>query len=221
MQFELNAVFSLSVGAGAIAGWIRMKKTDPAFVPFILFLTAGFVAEVASIILIKRHYSNVPVFNVYSLVESLLLIRLFYCWGLFRELRRMPVVLYVLFPAASFGEWIYRHDVTAFTSFFVIGFSMIIVFLAINQLQIVLFTEPFRLYRNPVFLICMGLLLYFTGTILTEVFWVYGLNGSRVFRDRVLEIFSYVNLFTNFVFLIATLWIPLKPHYILRCSSVL
>lgn len=221
MQFEVNALYSLSAGAGALAGWIRIKKTDPAFVPFILLLTAGFTAEIISILLIKAGYSNAPVYNVYALLEALLLIRLFYRWGFFTGMRSMPAMFYFLFPAVWLSEWVYRNDVTSFSSFFVIGYSVIIVFLAINQLQLVLFTEPFRLYQHPVFLICMGLLVYFTSTILIELFWFYGLNKSSAFRLRIYDIFSYINLFTNILFLIAVLWIPLKPHYILRSSSVL
>lgn len=221
MQFEVNALFSLSVGAGALVGWIRYKKTDPAFLPFLLFLTVGFLAEIISILLIKLKYSNAPVYNVYSLLEAMLLLFLFTRWGFFTRVRKLPFVLYFLLPVASLGEWLYRHEHSSFTSFFVIGYSFLVIFLSINQLQVVLFTEPFRLYQNPVFLICLGLVLYFTSTVLIEVFWVYGLNGSGAFRKRVVSIFSYVNLFTNFVFLIATLWIPLKPSYILRSSSVL
>jgi hypothetical protein len=189
--------------------------------PFILFLTVGFVCEIISIILIKLKYTNAPVYNVYSLLEAMLLVFLFNRWGLFSRMRTLPFVFYFLLPVASLSEWFYRHELSSFTSFFVIGYSFLVIFLSINQLQVVLFTEPFRIYQNPVFLICLGLVLYFTSTVLIEVFWVYGLNGSEAFRKRVVSIFSYVNLFTNLVFLIATLWIPLKPSYILRSSSVL
>jgi hypothetical protein len=209
------------VGAGAIAGWIRIRKTDPAFLPFLLFLTVGFVAEVISIFLIRFKFTNASVYNVYSILESMLLIYLFTRWGFFVRMRWLPVLCYVLFPVVCISEWIYRGDLTSFCSFFIIGYSFLIIFLSINQLQVVLFTEPFRIYQNPVFLICLGLVLYFTSTVLIEFFWVYGLNKSGAFRKHVVSIFPFVNLFSNFVFLIAILWIPLKPRYLLRSSSVL
>lgn len=221
MQFEVNAYLSLSVGAGAIAGWIRVRKTDPAFLPFILFLTVGFVAEMISILLIRKKFTNAPVYNVYCILESLLLIYMFTRWGLFSRVRRFPIFCYFILPIICISEWMYRGELASFCSFFIIGYSFLILFLSINQLQVVLFTEPFRLYQNPVFLICLGLLLYFTSTVLIEFFWVYGLNKSGAFRKNVVSIFPFVNLFANFVFLIAVLWIPLKPRYLLRSSSVL
>ena len=58
MTFELNAALSLSIGIAAIISWVRVKKTDPAYLPFFILLWLGFTTEIVSILLIKKGYSK-------------------------------------------------------------------------------------------------------------------------------------------------------------------
>jgi hypothetical protein len=215
MDFETHVLFSFTAGIAAMIGWIRIRKTDPAFFPFILLLTIGFVTELISFAVMKKGYSNALFYNLFVLTEALLVTQLFYRLGLFQHKKAFYLLqfFYVLFWVC---EYVYRWNATVFLSFFIVLFSSILVFQAIDLMHRVLFTTPHQLYTNPVFLICMGLIVYFTYTILVEIFWFYGLNQSRVFRQRIYEVFSYINLFTNILFILATLWIPLKREYILR-----
>lgn len=88
--------------------------------------------------------------------------------------------------------------------------------MSVRLLGRVMFREPGNILLQTEFLVCMGLTLYFTYTILIEVFWLYGLNKSVAFRLGIYEVFGYINLFTNFVFAFAAIWIPLKRRYILQ-----
>lgn len=216
MQFEMNAVFSLSVGIGAITGWIRFKKTDPAFFPFLILLWAGFVNELASILIISKGYSNAIYYNLFTLAEAIFISWQFYRWGLYGKRQRLYFSIQCLFIAGWLTEFLMRQNLQAFHSYFIIVYSTIIVFMSIHVLSNELFKEPGILFLNPVFLICMGFFVYFTYTILVEVFWMYGLNKSSVFRIRIYLVFSYINLITNLVFAFATLWIPKKPTYIMQ-----
>lgn len=218
MDFNGHAIFSLTAGAGAIIGWVRIKKTDPAYLPLILLLTAGFVTEIISIIVSRKGFSNALNVNVFTLMEACLVTQLFYKLGLFAK-RTWPVLLQVLFVLGWVAECFYYRNLNSFYSHFIIGYSTILVFLSINLLHTVLFQTSAKLYRNPVFLISMGLIVYFTYSIIVELFWFYGLNNTEVFRNKIYTIFSYINLFTNTLFILATLWIPLKREYILRSSS--
>jgi hypothetical protein len=216
MSFELNALFSLSVGIGAIIGWIRFKKTDPAYLPFLILLGAGFLNEITSIILMKAGYSNAIYFNVFALLEAVLISWQFRKWGLFERWRGLYISLQVIFCICWVAETVMKNNLNSYNSYFVIGFSSIIVVMSVSLLNKEIFKEPTLLLFNPVFLICIGLIVYFTYSILVEIFWVYGLNRSSSFRNRIYEIFSYVNLFTNLLFGFATLWIPMKRQYLLQ-----
>lgn len=218
MNFALNAAFSFTVGIGAVIGWIRIKKTDPAFLPFLLLLWFGLLHELVSLWLVTSDYSNAITYNVFTLLEVELICFQFYKWGLFKESKRLLYFLQLFFAAVWLGEFVYRESLHVYFSYSIIVFAIFIVFMAINLVCEVMFTEPGPLLYQTKFLVCMGFIVYFTYTILIEVFWFYGLNKSTNFRLRVYELLSYINLFTNLLYAFATLWIPLKRAYILQSS---
>jgi hypothetical protein len=217
MNFDLNAVFSLSVGIGAVIGWIRFKKIDPAFFPFLLLMWVALLQETLSIILSREGYSNALNYNIYSLAEALLLTWQFRRWGLFRG----KVIIYPLIQWSYAGAWVIEsltiHSVNTFNSGFLIGYSFLILLMSVVMINRLLVREPYYLLRNSRFLILMALMIYFTYAVLVEAFWLFGLNRSRFFRIRIYEILSYINLFTNLIYAVAILWMPMKPRYILRC----
>lgn len=205
MQFEMNAVFSLSVGIGAVTGWARFKKTDPAFFPFLLLLWAGFTNELVSILIISKGYTNAVCYNLFTLAEAVIISWQFYRWGLYGRRRRWYFSIQCLFIAGWLTEFTFRQNLQAFHSYFIIVYATIIVFMSIHVLSNELFKEPGILFLNPVFLICMGFFIYFTYTVLVEIFWMYGLNRSSVFRIRFTWYFHILTLSP-------TLFLPL-PHY--------
>jgi hypothetical protein len=217
MNFDLNAVFSLSVGIGAVIGWIRFKKIDPAFFPFLLLMWVALLQETLSIILSREGYSNALNYNIYSLAEALLLTWQFRRWGLFRG----KEIIYPLIQWSYAGAWVIEsltiHSVNTFNSGFLIGYSFLILLMSVVMINRLLVREPYYLLRNSRFLILMALMIYFTYAVLVEAFWLFGLNRSRFFRIRIYEILSYINLFTNLIYAVAILWMPMKPRYILRC----
>ena len=215
MDFSLNVVFSFSVAVGVAIGWVRYHKTDPAFLPFLLLLTVGLLNEIISYSLISVGQSNAVNYNLYSLVEAMLVIWQFKKWGFFGA-GRWHVLIQVALVAAFTTEWLLRHEWHAFNSYFLMGYSLLIVFMSIYMVNRLLFSITGNLLREPVFLICMGFSVYFSYTVLVEAFWLYGLNQSRSFRLSIYDILSYINLFTNLLYAVAILWIPLKPRYIMR-----
>lgn len=217
MDFNVEAIFSLTAGAGALIGWVRIKKTNPAYLPFTILLTVGFITEVISLIVTKKGFSNALFYNLFALAEACLVTQFFYRLGLFRS-KKWLFGLQFFFIIFWLGESFYYRNFSSFYSSFLIVYSTILVVLSIHLLHSVVFQTSSRLYRNPVFLISMGFIVYFTYTILVELFWFYGLNQSAFFRNRIYDVFSYINLFTNILFILATLWIPLKRQYILRSS---
>ncbi|WP_276504440.1 hypothetical protein [Terrimonas pollutisoli] len=214
MSFVLNAVFSLSVSLAAIIGWIRIKKIDPAFFPFILLMMAGLINESVSLLLVYKGYSNSVSFNLYSLAAALLLGWQFYKWGLFKRRAVYYLIQFVFLTGWMFETFVYSKNL--FNSYFIIAYSFVVVLLCIEQINHEIFPVKRRLWTDPIFLICMGLLVFYTYSVMVEAFWHYGLNRSRFFRLRIYEIMAYINLFTNLLFAFAVLWIPLKPRYILR-----
>jgi len=59
-----------------------------------------------------------------------------------------------------------------------------------------LFVEK-DLLRNATFLICVGLIIFFTYQIIQRMFELFGLRDSIDFRRNVSRILSIINCFTN------------------------
>ena len=138
MEFETHVIFSLTAGAGALIGWIRIKKTDPAYFPFILLLTAGFVTELISFIVMKKGYSNALYYNLFLLTEALLVTQLFYGLGLFSS-KKKCLLLQLFYIVLWLSEFVYRWNAAGFLSYFIVCYSTILVFQAIDLLHEVLF----------------------------------------------------------------------------------
>ena len=215
MSFELNAAFSLSIMVGAVIGWCRVRKSDPAFFPFLLLLTVGLMNEVASIIIIKSGHQNIVNYNLYGFVEAVVLTWQFLRWGLFKRAKALYYTLQIVF-AALWAIENCSHSFKAFNSYFIMVHSFLLVLMSISMINRVSLRETLPLWRQPVFLICTGLVIYHDYAVLVEAFWIFGLNYSDGFRIRIYEILSYINLFTNLLFAFAIIWIPTRLRYILQ-----
>jgi hypothetical protein len=214
MDFFTNASLSLAIGIGAITGWIRFRKVDPAFHPFIYLVSAGFLHEVWSIALLCNGYSNVLLFNCYLLAEALLLCWQFHRWDIIAR-KGAFVFLQVILTSWWAVEWLFTPP-QSFSSYFIIFYSVAAVLLSITCINRLLFREAGPLLRNPIFLLCACFILYFGFSALTEIFWMTDLKNSKAFRIRIHALLSYVNLFTNLVYAIAIIWMPTRFHYIMR-----
>jgi hypothetical protein len=216
MNFWLNASFSLSVGLGAIIGWVRFRKTDPAFFPFLLLLSLGLLNELVSIVVMYAGKPNALNYNLFALAEAMLVLWQFSRWGLFKGRRQFFYLLQIIIVAGCAAEWILYSNGRIYNSHFIIGYSLLIVLMSILMINRLLFSVTDPLLREPVFLICTGFCIYFSYTVLVEAFWLYGLNHSKHFRLGIYDILSYINLFTNLLYAYALLWIPLKRQYIMQ-----
>jgi hypothetical protein len=215
MSFELNAIFSLSISLAVVIGWVRFRRIDPAYLPFLVLLTIGCLNEAISIVLMEHGFTNIINFNTFKLIESLLLTWQFLKWGLFEKRKVLYTGLQVIFILSWLAE-IGVHSIRSFNSYFIILHSFLLVMMSISMINLIVLKETTPLWKQPVFLICMGLIAYFTYAIFVEAFWIVGLNHRRLFRLKIFEIMAYINLLTNLIFAFAFLWIPMRPRYILR-----
>jgi hypothetical protein len=88
--------------------------------------------------------------------------------------------------------------------------SFILIFLSIGQLNKLIVTAKKNLFYNAIFLICCGLIIYFSYKATIEVFFFIRLEASNQFYINIFAILVFVNLFVNLIFAWAVLWIPKK-----------
>ena len=197
MSFELNAIFSLSIGLGVVVGWIRFHRTGPAYLPFLLLLTAGFLNELLSIILLSQGLTNIINFNAFKLAETLLLLWQFYLWEIFGTNKGRPELLAATFVTAWLTENLLFGSFNEFNSHFIIVHSFFFVMLCINAINKLVLEEFRPLFRQPVFMICMALITYFTYAILIEIFWITKLNAISSCKSLDILLLSFSSKFIS------------------------
>ena len=215
MSYEIIDLLSYSIAVAAITGLIRLKKIDKSFTPFIILMWLGLLNEIISSLLIRKGYSNAINSNIYSLLEALLITMFFRNLDLFNWKKKMYPVLLILFILLWVAENFIIEKITDFNSYFNIVYSFVIVLMSITMINRLIIESRKTLVLNPIFLICIGFIVFFIYATLIEIFWVWGLNASDEFRTSVYRIMTYINLVVNLIYALAILWIPTKRKYIL------
>ncbi len=157
------------------------------------------------------HSSNSVNSNIYNLIESLLYVWLFRNLGLFTNKK-----FYILLISFLCTAWLFENlivsNFTQFDSYFTVFYSLIIVLMSITMINR-LIIKQINLLTNSIFLICSALVIFFTLSALTEIFWLYGFNSSESFRLNIYRIMAYINSSVNLIFASAILWMHRKQEF--------
>lgn len=216
MTYNLAVVFTFTVGIGAILALIRFNKINRAWLPFILFLWIGLITEIVSYIITHMHQTNTVTNNVYVLLESFLLTWQFYNWGLFKRRKWLFPVLLSAFALWWIIESLFFGMLQMPMTYFRIFFSFVMVIMSINSFNEQLMKETHNIWLNPVFLICIAFLLYFTFKVIIGSFWISGFKGSYAFSRNIVIAMIYINCIANLIYAFAVLCMDRKHPSSLR-----
>jgi hypothetical protein len=192
-------------------GVVRFKRIHRSYYPFICFLWLAVINEIASLILIRIFKTNAPNSNIYILLEFILLIWLFSNWS-FTKHSRLILILIILLLLWIVDNLII-HSLFEFNSVFTVVASFVILYLSINEINHVLFSDAKKLFRNSRFIISLTFLIYFSYNATVEVFYIFKINFSDSFYHNLFLVLVFLNLFANLMYAIATLWIPTKQKF--------
>ena len=214
MNYQMIVIFSCSIFIGTLIGWLRFKKIEPSFLPFIICISVASINEICSFIITYNGCSTTYNNNIYVLAEALLITWQFKKWGLFNRYKTVYILVMIMIPAAWITENFILYKISVISFYFRIAYSFLIVLMSIHINTNLILTFRYTLLKSPVFLICSGFIVYFTYKILFEAFWLYGLNASKDFRINVYLLLTWINLFVNLIYAAAILWIPKKQQHI-------
>jgi hypothetical protein len=164
-----------------------------------------------SFISIKLVHSNIINYNIFSLIEALLITWQFKNWKLFNKLSFLLILTGLVITWAI--EVFFISSIHVFASYFIIIYSFIIVLMSISILNMLIIKEQGHLLKNSIFLICISFIVYFTYAVIVEIFLLYGINESEKFMINVYAILVYINLFVNLLFALAILWMPTRQIF--------
>jgi hypothetical protein len=214
-MYLLSQILNFSIAIAAIIGLVRFGEIYRAYQPFIYITIAGLASEIISVICIHVYHNNAIISNVFAVSECILWFWQFRRWeGLFKRKWMSAVLL-----GALISVWVYENiilgKITTFSSAFSIAYSFCMVFMAINQVNRLIVQERKSLLVNAKFLICTGVIIFYTYKILAESFYVLIIDTSDSFMANIYFIVVFVNLFVNLLYALATLWIPTRQTFTL------
>ncbi|RZK13247.1 MAG: hypothetical protein EOO46_00120 [Flavobacterium sp.] len=197
----------------SVAGIARYRFIDGRYKPFVGYVVLGLLFEVISYLYALQYQSNIAPTNVFILLELLILNYLFTTWSDSNESRKWCYGSAVFFCLFFIGSLI-KVGIDKHLIYFNVLCRFYLLMLATGSLaqRVVRMECPY--YRDLVFIICCGVILYFSNRIIIESFWFYGLQKSSFFRIGLFAVQQWINIFVNLMYLYAILWIPKKPAYL-------
>lgn len=222
MPVTIELISAGSVLLPAFVALFRFTKINRTYDPFIFLIWIACINEVVSQVVMDNGISSNINNNIYVLIESVLFTTFFKGVGLFSRYRFVYTALITLFFLVWIAETLILGNISIISSYFRILYSTCIVFMGIPTINRLIMQEINKLdtsrrslIYNSIFLISIGAITFFTYKLVVEIFWVWGLFSSPDFKDSIYDIMHYVNIFVNFLFALAILWMPRKQGYIL------
>jgi len=211
MKYFFLFLLSQSVLLPIIAGLVRWRRMDKSYRPFFWLLVIGFLVEIISFISIRLAKDNTVIVNIYGLLEWTFLAWQFHAWGFLRQRKSLFYALLGLAALVWFIVNIVFGHIHEFSPYFVFFYSFLIVLLGVNEINFMITHYSRNLFRNPRFVICVGLIIYFVYMIV--YYWALEISkfGRSEISISIAFLVAYVNILANIFYAIAFLLIP-KPQ---------
>lgn len=213
LSYLLNLISGFSIGLAAIIGMVRFKKISAIFRPFVYLLWIGFFSELLSFFFAMYFRNNLAIGNIYVLIESIFLLWQFSNWKGYKLAGKKYLLIGIGFFAIWLTDNVFMHRITETNSLFRVAYCFVIVFLSIEQINLVFLSERNSISKNASFLICGAFIVFFAFRAIFEVFYMINVRMSDHFYNTLYFLLITVNLFTNIIYAVATLWIPKKLKF--------
>ncbi len=215
MSYEQMVILGYTIAPAAMAAAWRWRKVEARYYPILVLLQLGFVNEIVSSVVIANGHSNAVNNNIFLLAEALLLLVQFKRLGLF--VRRSSWYHFGGFLMIALWIWENRNwqGLQVIGPVFIVVSSAMIVVMSIFCVNLLVISYTGVLLRSATFLFCCGFCCYFSTMLLLELFLSYGAGLSMELQAAAFKASCIVNAICNFLFLIAVLWIPQKPRFIM------
>lgn len=197
MDIVFNFLLSQSILIPLVIMLFRIKKIPGDWMPFLVLLALGLLAEIASFIVIHYYKAgNAPVIKIYSLAECCLIYYLFYLWKNEKDAKTVFIVLTGISILAWIIEDIVFGGINTFSPFFRVGYAFVIVLLSINQINSMMVKQDGSLIKNPRFILCIGFIISFIYQIVYEASFYIG-SDTSVLADKIIIGYGYINFGVN------------------------
>lgn len=215
-SFILSILSGYSISIAAIIGLVRFRQIHKSYHPFIFLCLFALLNETVSYFSARIIQNNNYNFNIYSLLESGLFIWLFAGWGHFNNRPRNYLFTFFFLAMVWLFDNVIWHSLGDQNSLFFVVYSFALVFLAINEITLIVMNNRGILFRDSRFLISLSIVIFYTYVATISTINLLELNFSIIFYSHIYMVLQAVNIFINVVYALALLWAPKRQRFILQ-----
>lgn len=203
-------LLSLSILLPTVASMVRYKKLPDTYRPLVYMLVLGLLTEITIFFLFSQSSSALPT-NIYYLTEAILLMWQFRCWNQILKKNSAMLLLIALFISVWILDYFVFGSLLSYRLWFQLLSSLTLILMAINQMNYLIENDRRTLTKNPIFLICAGIIVFFSYKIMAEVFFHYA--PEMTIKRNIFVIEAYLNVLYNILLFIAVLCITPKKVF--------
>jgi hypothetical protein len=223
MDSTIRFCLSLSIIPAVIIGIVRYRRINTSYYPFIYNVFLVLIIEIVGQILMQQGNGRMftTLLNIFSILDFCLFTWLFHNWGLFNRRKDVFVAILSLFAIIWVVITLVFNKIYIPNFYFRLFYSFVLIFFSVSTFNKVVVHERGRISRNPKFLICLGIIIFYTFFVIVCATNLTVLRQSvtRLFRASMQEINVYSNLLVNILYAVAIVWIPRKQNFMTPFSS--
>jgi hypothetical protein len=203
-------ILSLSIVIPITIGSVRYRYLPASYRPLLYILLIGFLNEM--ICYCFFYNNNAVPNNIYLLVEFLLFAVQFRRWGNILHNKWVYGIMIFSLTAVWVVEDIVFRKIVVFSPWFQIAYSFVLILIAVSQLNWLIVNERGNIIKNPIFIICIAMIIFYSYKVLTEVFYHYA--PANLIKNNIFVMEAIVNVGYNLILAVAILCIPKKINFI-------
>lgn len=212
MSSRTEFLMSLSILLPLAIGCLRFRQILSSFYPIIYLLFIGSITELASY-LFHSMGDDAIIYNTYGIIELIFFLWQFRIWG--NNILSRKFVFYGLFGLLSvvwLFENFYLGRINLYSPIYWVCYSLTLILLAVNQMNWLIVNERGNMLKNPIFIICIAIIIFYSYKIMVEIFYHYA--PAIGIKHSIFSVLSYVNVLFNILLAIAILCIPRRKTFI-------
>lgn len=210
----LQLVSSSSRLIPSIVALLMLKKTTIPIKIFSFILWLGTINELISSVLIYK-FSITPMYNIniYVLIESVLLLIFFERLRVFNNNKQLFFLLISLFIITWGAEMFLVSNLSVFSEYFITFYSIVIALVALKHINSLIKYEQVSLLRSPSFIICIGVIIFYTYSTFVQVYFLKPLKIESNLKYKIYDILLYINIIANLIFTFGYVVIKQKSRH--------
>lgn len=209
--FNLFATSAFSIALPSLVALFRFPALANRYLPFVILLWLGLANEIISYLLIIGGGNNGINSNIYTLLEGMLFLWLFYRWQPGKRLYyQLTAIACALCWAA---DNLLIHSPVQYNPLARLLFSTIILYLSMDRIVAILAHLSGQAFRKTDLFFYACFFLYFTYQAFLLIVDIFPMNVPDEFYKRLYLVLCLINFLTNLIYTVLILWIPRQTTY--------